>query len=128
MLTCFIACYCSCSYTMSSHKELSLVLHWKNSRKTCLRLTLLFDISVVGGLVILSAKFNQHIFPNHIQLRKTIKSTTAIVITFTVLFIFCVLEMPSAYPGSEFVVANTLAKWKCWSQMKLTLAKVSARK
>ena len=33
-----------------------------------------------------------------------------------------------AYPGSEFVEANTLAKWKNWSQMKLTLAKVLARK
>ena len=33
-----------------------------------------------------------------------------------------------AYPGSEFVVANTSAKWqKSWSQMKLTLAKVLSR-
>ena len=32
------------------------------------------------------------------------------------------------YPGSEFVVANTLAKRKSCSQMKLTLAKVLARK
>ena len=32
-----------------------------------------------------------------------------------------------AYSGSEFVVANTLAKWKK-SQMKLTLAKVLTRK
>ena len=32
-----------------------------------------------------------------------------------------------AYPGSEFVVANTLAKWKSWSQMNLTLAKVLAQ-
>ena len=29
-----------------------------------------------------------------------------------------------AYLGSEFVVANTLAKGKIWSQMKLNLAKV----
>ena len=33
-----------------------------------------------------------------------------------------------AYPGSEFVVANPLANWKKLSQMKLTLAKVLARK
>ena len=34
-----------------------------------------------------------------------------------------------AYPGPEFVVANTLEpKGKIWSQMKLTLAKVLARK
>ena len=33
-----------------------------------------------------------------------------------------------AYPGLEFVVANTLAKWKKWSQMKSTLDKVLARK
>ena len=30
--------------------------------------------------------------------------------------------------SSEFVVANTLAKWKSWNQMKLTLAKVLAKK
>ena len=33
-----------------------------------------------------------------------------------------------AYPGSEFVVANTLAKRKSWSQIKWTLAKVLAWK
>ena len=32
------------------------------------------------------------------------------------------------YPGSEFVVANTLAKRKSCGQIKLTLAKVLARK
>ena len=31
-------------------------------------------------------------------------------------------------PGSEFIVANTLAKWKNWSQMNITLAKVLAKK
>ena len=37
--------------------------------------------------------------------------------------------MLRAYPGSTFVVANNLAKWKkIWSQMQLTLAKVLARK
>ena len=41
---------------------------------------------------------------------------------------FCVLAGNRAYPGSEFVVANPLAKWKKWSQMKLTLAKVLAIK
>ena len=35
-----------------------------------------------------------------------------------------VLPTGRAYLGSEFVVANTLAKWK----MKLTLAKVLVRK
>ena len=34
------------------------------------------------------------------------------------------LHFNRAYPGSEFVVANTLANGKSWSQMKLTLAKV----
>ena len=33
-----------------------------------------------------------------------------------------------AYPGSEFVVANTLVKWKKLEPKKLTLAKVLARK
>ena len=40
----------------------------------------------------------------------------------------CCIIINWAYPGSEFVVANTLAKWKKWSQMKLTLVKVLARK
>ena len=38
------------------------------------------------------------------------------------------IESIRAYPGSEFVVANTLANGKSWSQMKLALAKVLARK
>ena len=32
-----------------------------------------------------------------------------------------------AYPGSKFVIANTLPNGKSWSQMKFTLAKVLAR-
>ena len=36
--------------------------------------------------------------------------------------------MCSADPGSEFVVANTLAKWKSGSQMTPTLAKALAKK
>ena len=32
-----------------------------------------------------------------------------------------------AYPGLEFVVANTLAKGKSWSQMKLTLTTYSQK-
>ena len=39
-----------------------------------------------------------------------------------------ILRHNRAYPGSEFVVANTLAKWKKWSQMKLSLVKGLARK
>ena len=39
------------------------------------------------------------------------------------------VALTRAFPGSEFVVTNSLAKWKkSWSQMKLTLAKVIARK
>ena len=40
----------------------------------------------------------------------------------------CLIIVNRAYPGSEFVVANTLAKWKKLSQMKMTSAKVLARK
>ena len=38
-----------------------------------------------------------------------------------------ILPQSRAYPGSEFVVANTLAKCKKLEPMKLTLAKVLAR-
>ena len=33
-----------------------------------------------------------------------------------------------AYPGSEFVVANTLAKWKMLKPNEINLTKVLARK
>ena len=33
-----------------------------------------------------------------------------------------------ANPGSEFVVANTLANWKSWSQMKLTFSQGFSQK
>ena len=36
--------------------------------------------------------------------------------------------MIRAYPGSEFVVANTLAKWKKLEPNAINLAKVLARK
>ena len=39
----------------------------------------------------------------------------------------CVMKGLRAYPGSELVVANTLAKWKKLEPNVLTLAKVLAR-
>ena len=37
-------------------------------------------------------------------------------------------DLARGYPSSDFVVANSLGNGKSWSQMKLTLAKVLARK
>ena len=56
-----------------------------------------------------------------------------VILVCVFIIVFCALMMMSAviyraYPGSEFVVANTLAKWKKLEQIKLTLAKVLARK